>query len=182
MDSVFDSISLRELYGNRLHSQACGKLELITQLTRMQPKLYPHSPSSISNAEVHKHSVFILPLILTLHLLRGTTHQVKVLLAISYFIALPDLILLAQEDGLVHLYNTSVSGPQAFIRDYEPHANAVFDVRWLASGASFLTASGDQSIRLVDAERGISLQQFFGHTMSVRCLSLMPSDTRKYPT
>lgn len=66
--------------------------------------------------------------------------------------------------------------------DYEPHANAVFDVRWLASGASFLTASGDQSIRLVDAERGISLQQFFGHTMSVRCLSLMPSDTRKYPT
>ncbi|CAL8107901.1 unnamed protein product [Calicophoron daubneyi] len=62
--------------------------------------------------------------------------------------------------------------------DYEAHANAVFDVKWLSSGAAFLTASGDQSVRLVDAERGILLQQFLGHTMSVRSLSLMPSDSQ----
>nr|CAH8833179.1 unnamed protein product [Trichobilharzia regenti] len=89
---------------------------------------------------------------------------------------LPDRILIAQEDGLVHLYDTSVTGPQAFIRYYEAHNNAVFDVKWLCSGSSFLTASGDQSVRLIDAETGAKIQQFFGHIMSVRSISLMPSD------
>ncbi|OON17683.1 WD domain, G-beta repeat protein, partial [Opisthorchis viverrini] len=93
------------------------------------------------------------------------------------FLAFSDLILIAQEDGLVHLYNTSLEGAVAFVQDYEAHANAVFDVKWLPSGNAFLTASGDQSIRLIDAERGIVQQQFFGHTMSVRSLALMPSDT-----
>ncbi|CAH8448347.1 unnamed protein product [Schistosoma turkestanicum] len=87
-----------------------------------------------------------------------------------------DLILIAQEDGLVHLYDTSVTGSQAFLKHYEAHSNAVFDVKWLSSGSSFLTASGDQSIRLIDAETGVVIQQFFGHTMSVRSLSFMPSD------
>ncbi|TNN17733.1 Denticleless protein [Schistosoma japonicum] len=89
---------------------------------------------------------------------------------------LTDLILIAQEDGLVHLYDTSVTGSQAFLKHYEAHNNAVFDVKWLSSGSSFLTASGDQSIRLIDAETGVIIQQFFGHTMSVRSLSFMPSD------
>ncbi|CAH8471181.1 unnamed protein product [Schistosoma bovis] len=89
---------------------------------------------------------------------------------------LTDLILIAQEDGLVHLYDTSVTGTQAFLKHYEAHNNAVFDVKWLSSGSSFLTASGDQSIRLIDAETGVIIQQFFGHTMSVRSLSFMPSD------
>ncbi|KAA3673696.1 denticleless [Paragonimus westermani] len=62
--------------------------------------------------------------------------------------------------------------------DYEAHANAVFDVKWLVSGTAFLTASGDQSIRLIDAEEAIILQQFFGHTMSVRSLALMPNDSQ----
>ncbi|VDP33885.1 unnamed protein product [Schistosoma margrebowiei] len=64
----------------------------------------------------------------------------------------------------------------AEICHYEAHNNAVFDVKWLSSGSSFLTASGDQSIRLIDAETGVIIQQFFGHTMSVRSLSFMPSD------
>ncbi|KAK4472613.1 hypothetical protein MN116_003849 [Schistosoma mekongi] len=89
---------------------------------------------------------------------------------------LTDLILIAQEDGLVHLYDTSLTGSQAFLKYYEAHNNAVFDVKWLSSGSSFLTASGDQSIRLIDAETGVIIQQFFGHTMSVRSLSFMPSD------
>ncbi|VDQ04586.1 unnamed protein product [Trichobilharzia regenti] len=93
---------------------------------------------------------------------------------------LPDRILIAQEDGLVHLYDTSVTGPQAFIRYYEAHNNAVFDVKWLCSGSSFLTASGDQSVRLIDAETGAKIQQFFGHIMSVRSISLMPSDCRNH--
>ncbi|KAF5404034.1 Denticleless protein [Paragonimus heterotremus] len=91
---------------------------------------------------------------------------------------LSDLILIAQEDGLVHLYDTSLEGMQAFLQDYEAHANAVFDVKWLVSGTAFLTASGDQSIRLIDAEEGVILQQFFGHTMSVRSLALMPNDSQ----
>uniref|UniRef100_A0A5K3FDS6 WD_REPEATS_REGION domain-containing protein n=1 Tax=Mesocestoides corti TaxID=53468 RepID=A0A5K3FDS6_MESCO len=88
----------------------------------------------------------------------------------------PDLLLVAKEDGLVHLYDTSEHGADAFLRSYTVHDNAIFDVKWLAHANMFLTASGDQTIKLVDAERGSVVCVYLGHSMSVRSLALLPRD------
>ncbi|KAG5447380.1 Denticleless [Clonorchis sinensis] len=151
--SVFYEVSLREVFGNRKKNATCSKripgigVEYFECRASQAYRL--HSMLDINSPPF----------------------------ACDFSPTFSDLILIAQEDGLVHLYNTSLEGAVAFIQDYEAHANAVFDVKWLPSGSAFLTASGDQSIRLIDAEQGIVQQQFFGHTMSVRSLALMPSDS-----
>uniref|UniRef100_A0A0X3NXG9 Denticleless protein homolog n=2 Tax=Schistocephalus solidus TaxID=70667 RepID=A0A0X3NXG9_SCHSO len=88
----------------------------------------------------------------------------------------PYLLLVAKEDGLVHLYNTLEKHAYALIRNYEVHDNAIFDVKWLSHARMFLTASGDQSIKLVDSASTAVVRSFLGHTMSVRSLALMPND------
>ncbi|KAL7060121.1 hypothetical protein AAHC03_09608 [Spirometra sp. Aus1] len=88
----------------------------------------------------------------------------------------PYLLLVAKEDGLVHLYNTLEKHAYALIRNYEVHDNAIFDVKWLSHARMFLTASGDQSIKLVDSASSAVVRSFLGHTMSVRSLALMPND------
>ncbi|CAH8834846.1 unnamed protein product [Trichobilharzia szidati] len=159
--SVFSSVRLRELLRcTDAHSTIASVLMLF-----FEGKIIPFI--GVENFECRRNQAYHLHSIL---------EPSSPPFACDFSPTLPDRILIAQEDGLVHLYDTSVTGSQAFIKYYEAHNNAVFDVKWLYSGSSFLTASGDQSIRLIDAETGTKIQQFFGHIMSVRSISLMPSD------
>ncbi|EUB61460.1 Denticleless protein [Echinococcus granulosus] len=71
----------------------------------------------------------------------------------------PSLLLVAKEDGLVHLFDTEQLG-----------------VKWVTHADQFLTASGDQTIKLIDSETGSVVSVYVGHTMSVRSLALSPED------
>ncbi|VDM33235.1 unnamed protein product [Hydatigera taeniaeformis] len=88
----------------------------------------------------------------------------------------PNLLLVAKEDGLVHLFDTEQHGSESLLRYYGVHDNAIFSVRWVTRTNYFLTASGDQTIKLVDSETGSVVSVYVGHTMSVRSLALSPSD------
>lgn len=63
--------------------------------------------------------------------------------------------------------------------DYGIHDNAIFSVKWVNCAQHFLTASGDQTIKLVDAKSGSIVSVFIGHSMSVRSLALWPENNRK---
>ncbi|VDK20220.1 unnamed protein product [Taenia asiatica] len=88
----------------------------------------------------------------------------------------PNLLLVAKEDGLVHLFDTEQHGSESLIRYYGVHNNAIFSVKWVTRANQFLTASGDQTIKLVDSETGLVVSVYVGHTMSVRSLALSPED------
>ncbi|KAL5964071.1 hypothetical protein TSMEX_008184 [Taenia solium] len=88
----------------------------------------------------------------------------------------PNLLLVAKEDGLVHLFDTEQHGSESLLKYYGVHNNAIFSVKWITPANQFLTASGDQTIKLVDSETGLVVSVYVGHTMSVRSLALSPED------
>ncbi|KAL5108948.1 hypothetical protein TcWFU_005319 [Taenia crassiceps] len=88
----------------------------------------------------------------------------------------PNLLLVAKEDGLVHLFDTEQHGSESLLRYYGVHDNAIFSVKWVTYVNQFLTASGDQTIKLVDSETGLVVSVYVGHTMSVRSLALCPEN------
>ncbi|KAH9284036.1 Denticleless -like protein [Echinococcus granulosus] len=88
----------------------------------------------------------------------------------------PSLLLVAKEDGLVHLFDTEQLGSESLLKYYGVHDNAIFSVKWVTHADQFLTASGDQTIKLIDSETGSVVSVYVGHTMSVRSLALSPED------
>uniref|UniRef100_A0A0R3SQB5 WD_REPEATS_REGION domain-containing protein n=1 Tax=Hymenolepis diminuta TaxID=6216 RepID=A0A0R3SQB5_HYMDI len=86
----------------------------------------------------------------------------------------PNKLLVAKEDGLVHLFDTSQEGPEALLKYYSAHENAIFSVKWVNFGRQFLTGSGDQTIKLFDAEYGSCICVYLGHKMSIRSMAIWP--------
>ena len=105
----------------------------------------------------------------------------------------PSLLAIADEEGFVTVVDTNralgdgstvygaagagvASGEIPAIRSqYECHHNAVFDITWLSCDTRLLTASGDQSVKLWDAESCTSLGLFKGHKGSVKSVTVRPS-------
>lgn len=56
------------------------------------------------------------------------------------------------------------------------HNNAVLDVAWTADGRQLVTASGDMTCRLIDAETGKAVTTFSGHEQSVKTVCTDPRD------
>nr|CDS33759.1 denticleless protein [Hymenolepis microstoma] len=86
----------------------------------------------------------------------------------------PNNLLVAKEDGLVHLFDTSKEGPESLLKYYSAHENAIFSVKWVNYGRQFLTGSGDQTIKLFDAECGSCISVYLGHKMSIRSMAIWP--------
>ncbi|VDN98307.1 unnamed protein product [Rodentolepis nana] len=90
----------------------------------------------------------------------------------------PNNLLVAKEDGLVHLFDTSKEGPEGLLKCtyyyYSAHENAIFSVKWVNYGSQFLTGSGDQTIKLFDAESGTCISVYLGHKMSIRSMAIWP--------
>lgn len=61
-----------------------------------------------------------------------------------------------------------------FYLDYSAHENAIFSVKWVNFGRQFLTGSGDQTIKLFDAEYGSCICVYLGHKMSIRSMAIWP--------
>nr|CAD1832533.1 unnamed protein product [Ananas comosus var. bracteatus] len=90
------------------------------------------------------------------------------------------LLAVSDEDGFVSVYDTHRNLPscassleksaEARVCDWVAHNNAIFDVCWLKDDAQILTASGDQTIKIWDAENRKCLGILVGHTGSVKSL------------
>ncbi|KAJ4974853.1 hypothetical protein NE237_008027 [Protea cynaroides] len=99
----------------------------------------------------------------------------------SHFLAVSD------EDGYVSFYDTRRKLPsftscrenaaEARICDWVAHSNAIFDICWIKDDSRLLTASGDQSVKLWDAEKRECLNFLMGHTGSVKSLCSHPSSS-----
>ncbi|KAG8477242.1 hypothetical protein CXB51_030236 [Gossypium anomalum] len=66
---------------------------------------------------------------------------------------------------------------KARIDDWLAHQNAIFDVCWIKEDTHILTASGDQTIKVWDAQDKKCAGVLMGHTGSVKCLSSHPTNS-----
>ncbi|XVE67875.1 hypothetical protein DITRI_Ditri09bG0023100 [Diplodiscus trichospermus] len=66
---------------------------------------------------------------------------------------------------------------KARISDWIAHQNAIFDVCWIKEDTYILTASGDQTIKVWDAQKKKCTGVLTGHTGSVKCLSSHPTNS-----
>ncbi|CAL1357050.1 unnamed protein product [Linum trigynum] len=66
---------------------------------------------------------------------------------------------------------------KARITEWVAHQNAIFDIRRIKDDARILTASGDQSIQLLDVQGKKCIGVLMGHTGSVKSLCSNPTNS-----
>ncbi|KAE8689349.1 hypothetical protein F3Y22_tig00110940pilonHSYRG00421 [Hibiscus syriacus] len=66
---------------------------------------------------------------------------------------------------------------KARISEWVAHENAIFDVCWIKDDSHILTASGDQTIKVWDAQEKKCTGVLILHTGSVKCLSSHPTNS-----
>ncbi|XP_020272509.1 denticleless protein homolog isoform X2 [Asparagus officinalis] len=91
-----------------------------------------------------------------------------------------NLLAVADEDGYVSFYDTRRSLPslsscrekaaEARICDWTAHNNAIFDMCWIKDDTQLLTSSGDQTIKIWNAEKRKCVGILSGHTGSVKSI------------
>ncbi|XP_021299202.1 denticleless protein homolog [Herrania umbratica] len=92
----------------------------------------------------------------------------------------------SDEDGYVSLFDSrkklssaashQENAEKARISDWVAHQNAIFDVCWTKEDTRILTASGDQTIKIWDAQEKKCTGVLMGHAGSVKCLSSHPTN------
>ncbi|KAJ6751589.1 hypothetical protein OIU85_002061 [Salix viminalis] len=89
------------------------------------------------------------------------------------------ILAVSDEDGYVSLFDTRTKFPseKARISDWVAHQNAIFDVRWIKEDTTILTASGDQTIKVWDAQEKKCAGILMGHTGSVKSVSPHPTNS-----
>ncbi|OIT32001.1 PREDICTED: denticleless protein homolog A-like [Nicotiana attenuata] len=96
------------------------------------------------------------------------------------------ILAVADEGGYVSLYNTRLKFPpssthqqnaeKAKMSEWVAHENAIFDVCWIKDDTNILTASGDQCIKLWDAQEKQCIRALMGHTGSVKSICSHPTN------
>ncbi|WOL17609.1 denticleless protein [Canna indica] len=91
------------------------------------------------------------------------------------------LLAVSDEDGYVSFYDTRRSLPsysscreraaEARVCEWVAHSNAIFDMCWIKEDSQILTASGDQYIKIWNAEKRNCIGMLAGHTGSVKTVS-----------
>ncbi|KAK9272145.1 hypothetical protein L1049_002516 [Liquidambar formosana] len=98
----------------------------------------------------------------------------------------PHILAVSDEDGYVSLYDTRRKFPsfssylenaeKARICDWVAHHNSIFDVCWVKEDTHILTASGDQTVKVWDAQEMKCIGVLLGHTGSVKSLCSHPTN------
>lgn len=93
----------------------------------------------------------------------------------------------SDEDGYVSLFDSRRKLPsfachqenaeKARISDWVAHQNAIFDLCWIKEDTNILTASGDQTIKIWDAEKKKCTGALMGHTGSIKSLCSHPTNS-----
>lgn len=96
------------------------------------------------------------------------------------------IVAVTDEGGYLSLFNTRVQFPsssthlqnaeKAKVSEWVAHDNAIFDVCWIKEDTNILTASGDQSIKVWDAQGKQCLRALMGHTGSVKSICPHPTN------
>ncbi|KAG9129285.1 hypothetical protein Leryth_015667 [Lithospermum erythrorhizon] len=96
------------------------------------------------------------------------------------------ILALSDEDGYVGLYNTRLkflssstykeNSEKSKVSEWVAHDNAIFDICWIKEDTNIITASGDQSIKLWDAQEKKCIRSLMGHTGSVKSISSHPNN------
>ncbi|CDP02071.1 unnamed protein product [Coffea canephora] len=96
------------------------------------------------------------------------------------------ILAVTDEAGYISLYNTRLKFPSSStyqqnteksrILEWDAHDNAIFDICWIKDDNKILTASGDQSIKVWDAQKRKCVGALMGHTGSVKTISSHPTN------
>ncbi|XP_009765528.1 uncharacterized protein LOC107779387 [Nicotiana tabacum] len=96
------------------------------------------------------------------------------------------ILAVADEGGYVSLYNTRLKFPpssthqqnaeKSKMSEWVAHENAIFDVCWIKDDMNILTASGDQCIKVWDAQEKQCIRALMGHTGSVKSICSHPTN------
>lgn len=92
-----------------------------------------------------------------------------------------DILAVANEEGIVRVYNTE-SRDDALLKEWLAHENAVFDIAWVPGEPQLVTAAGDQMARLWDVRSGELLGSFRGHLCSLKSVAFTPQDKAVFCT
>ncbi|KAL4550117.1 hypothetical protein Ndes2526B_g08287 [Nannochloris sp. 'desiccata'] len=89
----------------------------------------------------------------------------------------------ADEDGYVSVINTAKNLPSGLdddvssnrpVAQWTAHRNAIFDLSWANRDRWIYTASGDMSLGLWDTSYAYKITSFYGHSGSVKSVSVSP--------
>uniref|UniRef100_A0A6Q2X689 Uncharacterized protein n=1 Tax=Esox lucius TaxID=8010 RepID=A0A6Q2X689_ESOLU len=94
---------------------------------------------------------------------------------------LRNVLAVANEEGVVRLYNTETR-QSPVLKEWMAHENAVFDLAWVPGEASLVTASGDQMAKLWDVTSGELLGTFKGHQCSLKSVAFTQQEKAVFCT
>ncbi|KAJ8355600.1 hypothetical protein SKAU_G00183940 [Synaphobranchus kaupii] len=94
---------------------------------------------------------------------------------------LQNVLAVANEEGMVRLYNTE-SRSRPVLKEWAAHENAIFDLSWVPGEASLVTASGDKTAVLWDVRTGDLMGTFKGHVCSLKSVAFAPQKTAVFCT
>ncbi|KZV43410.1 denticleless proteinA-like [Dorcoceras hygrometricum] len=75
-----------------------------------------------------------------------------------------------------HILALTNEREKAKVCEWVAHDNAIFDICWIKEDTNILTASGDQSIKVWDAQNKECIRALMGHTGSVKSISSHPTN------
>ncbi|EEF40951.1 denticleless protein homolog [Ricinus communis] len=97
------------------------------------------------------------------------------------------ILAVSDEDGYLSLFDSRKKFPSyashqecsdtARISDWVAHQNAIFDICWIKEDTNILTASGDQTIKIWDAQEKKCIGVLMGHTGSIKSMCSHPTNS-----
>ncbi|XP_075719409.1 denticleless protein homolog [Rhinoderma darwinii] len=96
---------------------------------------------------------------------------------------MPNILAVANEEGIVRLYDTECQDMQRkMVKDWQAHTNAVFDLAWVPGEHKLVTASGDQTAKLFDVKAGELLGECRGHQCSLKSVTFSKFEKAVFST
>ncbi|KAM8945423.1 denticleless protein homolog [Pelodytes ibericus] len=97
--------------------------------------------------------------------------------------SVPQILAVANEEGIVRLYDTECRNSQKrIVKEWMAHTNAVFDIAWVPGEHKLVTASGDQTAKLWNVNAGEVIGVCKGHQCSLKSVAFSKFETAVFGT